>query len=309
MLKIIAWNLAHREESWRLLLNTSADIALVQEAAAPLPDVAQRIVVDTAPWQTAGARQYRPWRTAVVKLSDRVNVEWLGAKAIVEAEPCELAASRLGTLAAAILSPPTGEPLIVASMYAPWEKFHAAARSREIYADASVHRVISDLTAFIGHNHGHRIIAAGDLNILYGYGEHGNHYWASRYDTVFNRMAALGLSFVGPQAPNGRQAAPWPEELPQASKNVPTYYTSRKNPASATRQLDFVFASKALTDRVSVRAINEPDEWGPSDHCRVEIEVQQPAKGSIIRLVKEAVQRRGDGELTLSPRKHYQSSA
>jgi hypothetical protein len=26
-------------------------------------------------------------------------------------------------------------------------------------------------------------------------------------------------------------------------------------------------------------------------------------------LVKEAVQRRGDGELTLSPRKHYQSSA
>jgi hypothetical protein len=91
---------------------------------------------------------------------------------------------------------------------------------------------------------------------------------------VFNRMAALGLSFVGPQAPNGRQAAPWPEELPQASKNVPTYYTSRKNPVSATRQLDFVFASKALTDRVSVRAINEPDEWGPSDHCRVEIEVQ-----------------------------------
>jgi hypothetical protein len=55
---------------------------------------------------------------------------------------------------------------------------------------------------------------------------------------VFNRMAALGLSFVGPQAPNGRQAAPWPEELPQASKNVPTYYTSRLNSASATRQLN-----------------------------------------------------------------------
>jgi hypothetical protein len=38
--------------------------------------------------------------------------------------------------------------------------------------------------------------------------------------------------------------------------------------------LDFVFVSKAISDRVSVRAINEPDEWGPSDHCRVEIEVQ-----------------------------------
>jgi len=102
-------------------------------------------------------------------------------------------------------------------MYAPWEKFHITARSREIYADASVHRVISDLTALIGSNHEHRVVAAGDLNILYGYGEHGSAHWASRYDAVFNRMAALGLSFVGPQAPNGRQAEPWPEELPKTS--------------------------------------------------------------------------------------------
>jgi hypothetical protein len=271
MLKIIAWNLAHREESWRFLLGTDADIALVQEAAAPPPDVAQRITIDSAPWQTAGAGKYRPWRTAIVKLSDRVNVEWIEAKAIADAQPSELAVSRLGTLSAAILTPASGEPLILASMYAPWETFHATARSKQIYADASVHRVISDLTAFIGHNHKHRIIAAGDLNILYGYGEHGSPYWASRYDAVFNRMTALGLSFVGPQAPNGRQCEPWPEELPQISKNVPTYYTSHQKPVSATRQLDFVFASKALTECVSVRAINEPAEWGPSDHCRVEI--------------------------------------
>jgi len=278
MLKIIAWNLAHREESWRFLVGTDADIALVQEATAPPPDIAQGVAVDSAPWQTAGAGKYRPWRTAVVKLSDRVNVEWIEAKAIADAQPCELAVSRLGTLAAAILTPPTGEPLILASMYAPWEKFHAAARSREIYADASVHRVISDLTAFVGHNHKHRIIAAGDLNILYGYGEHGSPYWASRYDAVFNRMATMGLSFVGPQAPNGRRCDPWPEELPQTSNNVPTYYTSHQNPTSATRQLDFVFASKTLTDCVSVRAINEPSEWGPSDHCRVEINIADRLK-------------------------------
>src|SRR5215469_3396269 len=138
------------------------------------------------------------------------------------------------------------------------------AQSTQIYADASVHRVISDLTAFVGHNHQHRIIAAGDLNILYGYGENGSAHWACRYETVFNRMAALGLSFVGPQAPNGRQAKPWPEELPKTSNNVPTYYTSHQTSASATRQVDFVFASKALTDRTTVRALNEPNEWGPS---------------------------------------------
>jgi hypothetical protein len=42
----------------------------------------------------------------------------------------------------------------------------------------------------------------------------------------------------------------------------------------ATRQLDFVFASHALANRVSVRALNNnTDEWGPSDHCRVLIEL------------------------------------
>jgi exonuclease III len=274
MVKIIVWNLAHREESWRSLIGADADAALVQEAAPPPPYVTQRkeFEVDSAPWKTAGC--YRPWRTAVVKLSDRVNLKWFEPKGIADAQPGELAVSRLGTLAVAKLTTPTGEPLILASMYAPWEEFHSEARSTKIYADASVHRLISDLSAFIGHNDKHRIIAAGDLNILYGYGEHGDPYWASRYETVFNRMAALELSFVGPQAPHGRPAEPWPEELPQTSKNVPTYYHSHQNPASATRQLDFVFASKARKDCVSVRAINEPNEWGPSDHCRVEITIE-----------------------------------
>lgn len=239
MLKIISWNLRHRDESWRSLVDTDTDIALVQEAAEPPPEVTQRIGVDSAPWETAGADCKRPWRTAVVRLSDRVNLEWFVPKAIADAQPLEreLAVSRLGTLAAAILTPPTGKPLIVASMYGLWERFLPEAQSGQIYADASVHRVISDLSAFIGHNDEHRIIAAGDLNIYHGYGDRGEPYWKSRYDTVFDRMAALGLSFVGPQAPHGRQAAPWPKVLPQTSKNVPTYYTSRESPASATGQL------------------------------------------------------------------------
>ena len=34
------------------------------------------------------------------------------------------------------------------------------------------------------------MLAAGDLNILYGYGENGSAYWAARYATVFDRMRA-----------------------------------------------------------------------------------------------------------------------
>jgi exonuclease III len=121
----------------------------------------------------------------------------------------------------------------------------------------------------------HRIVAAGDLNILHRYGEHGISYWAARYATVFDRAEAMGLRFVGPQAPYGRQAYPRPAELPGSSRDVPTYHTRQQGPMGATRQLDFVFASHALADRLSVRALNaDPDEWGPSDHCRVAIELQ-----------------------------------
>lgn len=92
---------------------------------------------------------------------------------------------------------------------------------------------------------------------------------------MFDRFEALGLQFAGPQAPEGgRQADPWPKELPKTSKNIPTYHTTHQTPETATRQLDFVFASKSLIDDVSVEAINDPDEWGPSDHCRIEIELK-----------------------------------
>ena len=57
------------------------------------------------------------------------------------------------------------------------------------------------------------------------------------------------------------------------SKNVPTYHTIRQSPATAKRQLDFVFASRDLADSIHVRALNEPDQWGPSDHCIIEVEV------------------------------------
>jgi len=271
--KIITWNIAQRDEAWRFLANTDADIALLQEARQPPADVSSRFAVDTAPWYTAGIDSNRRWRTAVVKLSDRLHVDWLRTNTIELAVHDELAISCAGTLAAAMVTPPDEEPILIASMYAAWERPHQRTGSRWIYADGSAHRLISDLSALIGQQSKHRIIAAGDLNILYGYGEHGNQYWASRYATIFDRMAALGLKFVGPQAPNGRQAEPWPNELPASSRNVPTYHPSRQTPATATRQLDFVFASESLAEQIAVRALNAPEEWGPSDHCRVEIVV------------------------------------
>lgn len=272
-MKLISWNIARRAEAWRWLLDSDADVALLQEATEPSPDVASRIEIDAEPWHTAGAGVTLPWRAAVVRLTNRVEVDWLKPVPIEQAAPGDLAVSRRGTFAAVEVAEADGVRCTVVSMYGLWEKPHRSTVSGWIYADASVHRLISDLSALIGQQDRHRIIAAGDLNILYGYGEQGSAYWASRYATVFSRLSALGLSFVGPQAPAGRRADPWPEELPRTSDNVPTYYTSHQTPATATRQLDFVFASNTLVERIRVRALNEPDHWGPSDHCRIEIEI------------------------------------
>ena len=90
-------------------------------------------------------------------------------------------------------------------------------------------------------------------------------------------MEALGFEFLGPQCPNGRRAEPTPKGLPPTTGNVPTYYSRSHGgtPATAARnQLDYVFASKGFHESVTVRAMNGVDEWGPSDHCRLLIEVK-----------------------------------
>ena len=272
-MKIVSWNVRRNPESWRILAEMGADVALLQEAAEPPQDVAGRVDVDEASWSTAGTDASRPWRTAVARLSQRVTVEWIEARSLEDATGNDLAVSRSGSLAVAPVPAPEIEPFFAVSMYSLWSRPHASTGSSWILSDASAHRVVSDLSALIGRQSGHSILAAGDLNILHGYGDYGSRYWASRYGTVFDRMGALGLPFVGPQAPRGRQADPCPRELPEGSKNVPTYYTSSQTPETATRQLDFAFVSRGLADSVRVSALSEPDQWGPSDHCRLEIEV------------------------------------
>lgn len=282
-MKIISWNMAHRHEPWRSLLDMDIDLALLQEAGKPPPDVAERIEadpaieVDSGPWETMIVGGRTRFRTAIVKLSDRITVDWIEAKPLETAKSRDLVASWPGTLAAAFVKPPSGEAMIAVSMYAQWVRTHARAGSNFLFSDSSAHHVVSDLSAFIAKEKGHRVLAAGDLNILRGYGEFGDDYWAARYKTVFDRMEIMGLPCVGPEYPNGRQADPWPDELPPGSRNVPTFHHGRQSPETATRQLDYVFASTKLVDSLTVRAPNVPEEWGPSDHCRIEIELADGA--------------------------------
>ena len=267
--RIISWNIARSAVAWEWIASgvLDADVALLQEAVAPLVESDFRCFPGSPDWSTAGGS--RRFTTAVVVLNSDLVAEPVAARPLSAAAPGDLGISRMGTISAVTVTTTAGEELVVASVYAPWEK---PIEGSWIVSDASAHRVVSDLSLLVGRQVGHRIIAAGDLNILNGYGENGSDYWGRRYSTVFDRMDAIGLPFVGPQQPNGRPAAPHPAELPESSRDVPTFRTRRDAPETATRQLDFVFASREIARRVRTRALNGPDEWGPSDHCRVVID-------------------------------------
>jgi exonuclease III len=271
LIRLLSWNMDNQDLWDAIPTDPGYDVALVQEmrrpdGAGPLELIPER----TDPWQTSGWKR-RNWRTAIGRLSDEVTLRPHRLVAGHEASIDALEVSRPGTLAVADVLRGDETLFTVASVYGVWES--PPGYETPVYSDASAHRLLSDLAGLLTKVHRHRLIVAGDWNILYGYGEDGDPYWRGRYQSVFDRAEAMRLSFVGPQAPNGRQADPWPEELPQDSKNVPTFHHSRATPATAQRQLDYVFASEWIAEKVKVRALNSVEEWGPSDHCRIEIEV------------------------------------
>ena len=219
---------------------------------------------------------------SVVKLSNKVRVERYRQVPLLQRLPADaIGVSDIGTIAAAKVTPVDNseEAFIAVPMYARWLKSHPHAYLDWSISANSAHRVISDLATFIGTTNPvkHRILAAGDLNMIYGAVRRRISVpdWER---TVWDRMQALGLEFMGPQRPHGANPPQCGVEMidvPTDSKNVPTFYTSKQKSAEkANRQLDYVFASRGFHEQVTnVLALNGPAEWGPSDHCRVMITV------------------------------------
>ncbi len=146
-------------------------------------------------------------------------------------------------MTAARIQPTNAEPFVAVSMYARWLRPHPSTNSTWSvgYSDGSAHRIISDLSAFIGNTDPatHRIVAAGDLNMIYGELDKYSQNHAARKQTVLDRMDALGLRFLGPQAPKGgRRADTTPADLPSDTNNVPhierTARHRRPPPTSST---------------------------------------------------------------------------
>ena len=285
-IKVVSWNIAKRRKPWEELVEMGADVALLQEVGRipqwvtsdPRVTIGPREHWDSHTW-LADDNLYDRW-PMVVRLSDRVEVQWFKqvAPMMITAKD-EFAVSGIGTVAAARVVPINGDSFVVVSMYGRWIRWHPTVKTgwKVGYPDASIHRIISDLSAFIAsYDPGrHRILAAGDLNLSFRSADPHD----QRAQTVLDRMEALGLEYVGPTYPNGRRASPVPPHLTEASLDVPTYHKHGENPMTACVQIDHAFASRGFHDNVRTRALNGVEEWGSSDHCRLLVEVDVKGTG------------------------------
>ena len=262
-LSIVSWNVAKRISAVASLTKSDFDVALLQEAPLP-PDS----------WESGEYDR----GADVLNLSDTAEVIKLtNIRHSRRPNHDEIAISAPGTIAVARVIPRDGEPFLVVSLYARWEKPHPQTPTNwgVGYADAMAHRAISDLSVFIGCTDPatHRILVAGDFNLIHGALDSNQLALPARDRSVFSRLNSLGFEFLGPQFPNGRRATPLPRGLPENTQNVPTYYTTSQQPATAANQLDYVFASRGFHKSISVHALNGVEEWGSSDHCQIRIDV------------------------------------
>ncbi len=165
-LRIWSWNVNGRH-LWDQLAVSEVDVALLQEAPVPSGLWAGKVVSHPSTgWRTAGGSQW--CRTAVVAVSETTLLEPRPLTSLEERAPGALLVSRFGTLAAADVVI-DGERITLVSMYAAWE----GGRPGPIYADASAPQLLSDLSGIVNDAGSHRVIAAGDPNILHRYGEFG----------------------------------------------------------------------------------------------------------------------------------------
>ena len=261
--RLVSWNIGKRKKPLQTLEGFDYDVALLQEF--PFPEES---------WE----REHYDRGAKVLQLSNRVELcELRNIPPGKKPGQGELTVSAPGIIAAAYITSKSIEPFIAVSLYARWEMPHPRTETNWSvgYPDAMAHRAISDLSTFIGNKDPakHRIVVAGDFNLIHGATDSNTLALPARDRSIFSRFEALGFEFIGPQHPYGRMAEPLPGGLPSDTKNVPTYYTVKQTPETAANQLDYVFASRGFHKQVVVRARNEPGDWGPSDHCRIDIEI------------------------------------
>ena len=255
-MKIVSWNMQNKRDSWKFLVeqHQDYDFAFVGEACVPPPSV--RRIADASGWSIP----YETWNLQPGEKRKKYRQEVLdirGGRLLDRLDRHEVVEAANPSL------PPKHDQI-----FRRWHRVAIVTNGDEQYCLVCVvsgHSQAQSLPLLIGGvrttlaRHGYDpvipTIVAGDLTTN-----------EQKSPEMFARMSEIGLPWAGPDGASyihvsGRK----PHE--------------REEPESATRRLNHAFVSRDLHDRVVVTALNNPDEtssefWGPSDHCRISIEVR-----------------------------------
>jgi hypothetical protein len=250
-MKIVAWNMAHRIDSWSRLAELEADAALLSEARVPsdYPD----LVVGGE--RTHGMDGFdRPWAAAITARHPLEPI--IDARATRYGRPLSVpfASSRPGTWEAALLSPPDDDPITLVSLYGLMDE----------KSDASVHRSLSELSGlFEDERYSRLLVLGGDLNTWTGWGEGSAHL--ARDTNVLDRFAAHGLVDALDRMRDEGSLEECPCSLGEGCRHVRT----RVDPRSPhiPYQVDYLFVSKAMAERLTSCVALDRDTFPtPSDH-------------------------------------------
>jgi endonuclease/exonuclease/phosphatase family metal-dependent hydrolase len=266
-LTVCSWNMRQNPDAWVRLRQIGEErgvqVALLQEAVPPPTEGWQTHPVwdEVEAWRvTAHSDVRRAFASAIAVVDPGVGMSPVTPQPLNQVAYTDFPISHPGQFAVADLTLPTGESITAISLYGIWDR-----DDRDLYAEATLHRAISDLTSVLQNRVNTPIVLAGDLNVYrdWHHATRGSE-WASRYDTIFNRLAAYDLPLLGPLGEAPLPGCP----CSRAQCDHVRTYAHNMNPNNVPYQLDYVFASPALR-LVECVVLEDDHAWKYSDHLPV----------------------------------------
>lgn len=255
-----------RARAWDFLRERiRPDVALVQEAR-PTGEFAGVVFREGGICDDrSGKAKDLVWGSAVVSFGPSLRgIEH--AQGPFRREPNPILRTYPGAVAVAEVE--SDEPLVVVSAYGLIDRG---------YADATVHRVLSDLTPLIDERRARGMVIAGDLNVTTQWSAKHRSFLKGRHAEclardrdLFGRFAALGFHNL---VMRGEEEGPLPGC--DCSEGIACRHvqTQRHERSVFPWQNDYVFVTSDLLDRnPALTVFDDESVWELSGHCPIAIE-------------------------------------
>jgi hypothetical protein len=253
----------HKSTNWAVLDSSdelhAADIALLCEAS-PAPDSVDAVGCD----RTIGLEEPllpdkpvdRPW-SAVVASTHRLREIHDARVDRSYGEQLPFKPSRAGTWAAASIDV-DGVSVTAISIYGLLDE----------RSDASIHRSLSELSPIFDHEvYGKRLLLGGDINILAGRPPRDR---PDRSQVVFDRIEAYGLvDCLKKMRPHGVLEGCKCQMGEECTHTWTKSVTPDAGKPNVPYQDDYLFASRAMGDRLETCKALPFDEASTSDHTPI----------------------------------------